>query len=155
MSPLIRDWLAAHGLDHRLHEHAALKSFEDLSAALNFPPAAMVKALVFVDPAGRCILAAMPGAAKADYKRIDDAAGVSRTQLRAATSEELGETLDAEAGGVGPFALGGSLLLIDRSVTTLDRVYCGTGRVGSTLEIDGSAWLAAAGGVIGDFTKTS
>lgn len=78
MSPLIRDWLAAHGLDHRLHDHAALTSFADLSAALNFPPEAMVKALAFVDPAGRCILAAMPGAAKADYKRISDAAGVPR-----------------------------------------------------------------------------
>lgn len=154
MSPLISDWLAANGIAYRLHEHAALKSFDDLSAALNFPPQAMVKVLVFVDPAGRCILAAMPGAAKADYKRIADAAGISRAQLRPATPEELDKTLDAEAGGVGPFAPGGSLLLIDRSVATLATIYCGTGRVGSTLEIDGSAWLAAAGGRIGDFAKT-
>lgn len=153
MSPLIRDWLAAHGLAYRLHEHAALKSFEDLSAALNFPPEAMVKALAFVDPAGRCILAAMPGAAKADYKRISDAAGVSRAQLRAATPDELRATLDAEAGGVGPFALGGSLLLIDRSVAALDRIYCGTGRVGSTLEIDAAGYLKVAGGTVGEFAK--
>jgi len=153
MSPLIRDWLTAHGLPHRLHEHAALKSFEDLSAALNFPPEAMVKALAFVDPAGRIILAAMPGAAKADYKRIADAAGISRAQLRAATPDQLREALDAEAGGVGPFALAGSLLLIDRSVTGLATIYCGTGRVGSTLEIDGPAWLAVAGGTVGEFTK--
>ncbi len=153
MSPLIRDWLTTHGLACRLHEHAALKSFADLSAALNFPPEAMVKALAFVDPAGRIILAAMPGAARADYKRIADAAGITRAQLRAATPDELRERLDAEAGGVGPFALGGSLLVIDRSVTALATIYCGTGRVGSTLEIDGPAWLAAAGGIIGDFAK--
>jgi Cys-tRNA(Pro)/Cys-tRNA(Cys) deacylase len=153
MSPLIRDWLAAHGLDHRLHRHEALKSFEDLSAALNFSPAAMVKALAFVDPSGRIILTAMPGAAKADYKRIADAACISRAQLRAATPDELSEKLDAEAGGVGPFALNGSLLLIDAGVTALDRIYCGTGRVGSTLEIDGPGYLAAAGGIVGAFTK--
>lgn len=153
MSPLVQDWLTAHGLAYRLHEHAALKSFEDLSAALNFPAQAMVKTLAFVDPAGRCILAAMPGAAKADYKRISDAAGVSRAQLRAATPDELRDKLATEAGGVGPFALGGSLLLIDRSVAALDRLYCGTGRVGSTLEIDGPAYLAAAGGTVGEFAK--
>ncbi len=153
MSPMIQTWLTARGLTFRLHVHEALKSFEELSAALNFPPEAMVKTLAFMDPAGRCILAAMPGAAKADYKRIADAAGIARSQLRAATPAELGETLDAEAGGVGPFPLAGSQLLIDRSVEALARIYCGTGRVGSTLEIDGAAYLAAAGGIIGDFAK--
>ncbi len=153
MSPLIQTWLTTHRLAHRLHAHAALKSFDDLSAALNFPPRAMVKALVFVDPAGRCILAAMPGAAKADYKRIADAAGCSRAQLRPATPDELLETLDAEAGGVAPVALNGSLLLIDAAVTALDRIYCGTGRVGSTLEMAAADWLAAAGGTVGAYAK--
>jgi len=153
MSPQIQAWLTRHQIAHRLHEHAALKSFDDLSAALNFPPQAMVKALVFVDPAGRCILAAMPGPARADYKRIADAAGCSRAQLRPATPDELRGILDAEAGGVAPVAVNGSLLLIDAGVTGLDRIYCGTGRVGSTLEMAAADWLGAAGGIVGDFAK--
>lgn len=138
---------------HRLHEHEALKSFAELSSALNFPSEAMVKALAFVDPAGRAILAAMPGAAKADYKRIADSSGISRAQLRAATPDELREKLDAEAGGVGPFALNGSLLLIDHRITMLDRIYCGTGRVGSTLEIAAADFLRVADGTVGAFAK--
>ena len=153
MSPLIQAWLTRHQIAHRLHDHAALKSFDELSAALNFPPQAMVKALVFVDPAGRCILAAMPGAAKADYKRIADAAGCSRAQLRPATPDELRASLDAEAGGVAPVALNGALLLIDAGVAGLDRIYCGTGRVGSTLEMAAADWLRAAGGTVGAFAK--
>ena len=145
--------LAAAAIDYKLHRHAPVVSFAESKAALPFDPAASIKGLVFRLPDGGYAIAAMRGDARADYKKIADALGVRRSDLRTATTEELARDLDMAPGGVAPLPVRGATVLFDRRTLDLDIVYCGAGRPGATLEIKAADLIAVAGGATADVTK--
>jgi Cys-tRNA(Pro)/Cys-tRNA(Cys) deacylase len=153
MSPRIQQFLADHGVTFQLHAHAPIASFEQARAALPFDPNAMVKGLAFRLPDGGYVIAAMQGAARADYKKIADALGIRRADLRAAAADDLAHDLDMMAGGVAPLPIGGALVLFDHAVLGLDTIYCGTGRTDTTLQIARATLIRIAGGRVEELTK--
>ena len=153
MNPEIAALLAAAGVEYRLHRHAPIVSFAEGKAALPFDPAAMVKGLAFRRPDGGYAIVALCGEARADFKKIADALGLRRADLRPAAAEELLRDLDVAAGGVAPFPIGGATVLFDRRVLELDMIYCGAGRPGLTLEIKAAELARLAGGRTADLAK--
>lgn len=115
----------------------------------------MVKGLTFARPDGSLAIVALCGADRADYKKIADALGIRRADLRLAEAELVRERLDMEAGGVVPLPVNGARVLVDRRATLLDEIVCGTGRNTATLVIDRDAWLAVADAEIGDYAKSA
>ena len=67
-------------------------------------PANMVKGLTFRGPAGRLVIVALCAADRADYKKIADALGMRRADLRLAEAAEVEETLDMQVGRHRPAA---------------------------------------------------
>ena len=153
MSPKVEELLAGRDIAFSLHPHPKLVSFEDAKAVLPFDPAAMVKALVFRLPDKRYLIVAMRVAERADYKKIADAVGVRRADLRAAQPDEVLADLDMQQGGIVPLPVEGALVLFDRGVAGLGTIYCGTGRNDLTLEIAAADLIRVAGGRLADVVK--
>jgi Cys-tRNA(Pro)/Cys-tRNA(Cys) deacylase len=154
MSPKISALLGASEAAFKLHPHQKLITFEDAKAVLPFDPAAMVKALVFRLPDARYAIVAMRAADRADYKKIADALGVRRADLRAATADEVTADLDMQPGGIMPMPVDGAIVLFDRAVGGLGTIYCGTGRNDLTLEIAATDLIRVSGGRLAELAKT-
>ncbi len=155
MSPKVEQILISVGVEFKLHPHQRLITFEDAKGALPFDPAAMVKSLVFRLPDGRYVIVAMRAADRADYKRIADALGLRRADLRAAGADEILADLDMQQGGIVPLPVSGAIVLFDRRVGELCTIYCGTGRNDLTLEIAASDLIRASGGDMADVVKAA
>jgi Cys-tRNA(Pro)/Cys-tRNA(Cys) deacylase len=153
MSPLVKRFLEERGVAFATIGHRPLISFEDAREILPQRTADMVKGLVFRGPGNGLAIVALCAADRADYKRIADALGMRRADLRLADPAEVRERLDMEAGGVVPLPINGARVLADRAATVLDEIVCGTGRNTATLVIAREAWLAVAGAEVGDFSK--
>lgn len=153
MSPLVRRFLEEHGVVFATVEHRPLISFEDAKEILPGRTANMVKGLTFRGPGGSLVIVALCAADRADYKKIADALGMRRADLRLAEAGEVKERLDMEAGGIVPLPINGARVLVDRPATLLDEIICGTGRNTATLIIARDAWLAVAAAEVGDFSK--
>jgi Cys-tRNA(Pro)/Cys-tRNA(Cys) deacylase len=155
MSPAIQRFLSDHNVTFQLHTHAPTTSFEAAKSNLPFDPNAMVKGLAFRLPDGNYAIAAMRGGDRADYKKIADALGIRRADLRAAAADDLAQDLDMMPGGVVPLPINGAVVLFDRAVLDLDTIYCGTGRTDTTMEIAGNVLIRLGGGRAGDLTKVA
>jgi Cys-tRNA(Pro)/Cys-tRNA(Cys) deacylase len=155
MSPGIQQFLADHGVAFQLHAHAPITSFEEAKASLPFDPGAMVKGLAFRLPGGGYAIAAMRGGDRADYKKIADALGIRRADLRAAAADDLAQDLDMMPGGVVPLPIRGTVVVFDRAVLAAEVIYCGTGRTDTTMEIAGGVLIGLAGGRVEDLTKAA
>ncbi len=153
MSPAIQQFLSDHDVAYQLHTHAPTTSFEAAKSNLPFDPNSMVKGLAFRLPDGNYAIAAMRGADRADYKKIADALGIRRADLRAAAADDLEHDLDMMPGGVVPLPINGAVVLFDRAVLDLDTIYCGTGRTDTTLQIAGATLIHIAGGRVEALTK--
>lgn len=155
MSPEVRAFLEAAGIAYRTHAHAPLVSFEDAKVVLPFDPGSMVKGLVFRTPSGTFAIVALRGADRADYKKIADALGVRRADLRAADPADVEAELGMQLGGIVPLPINGAVVLIDQSVTALDTIFCGSGRNDVTLELKAQDLARIASGRVGAYAKPS
>jgi len=153
MSPEVRTFLDAAGIPYRTHAHAPLVSFEDAKTVLPFDPGSMVKGLVFRRPDGAFAIVALCGADRADYKRIADAVGVRRADLRAADPADVEVELGMQLGGIVPLPIRGALILIDQGVANLNRIFCGSGRNDVTLELGAEDLLRITAGRVGLYAK--
>ena len=155
MSPEVRAFLDAAGVHYRTHEHAPLISFEDAKMVLPFDSGSMVKGLVFRTPSGTFVIVALRGSDRADYKKIADALGIRRADLRAADPADVEAELGMQLGGIVPLPLGDALVLIDESVASLDAIFCGSGRNDVTLELKAQDLVRIASGRVGAYAKPS
>jgi Cys-tRNA(Pro)/Cys-tRNA(Cys) deacylase len=153
MSPEVRAFLDAATIPYRTHAHAPLVSFEDAKTVLPFEPGSMVKGLVFRIPGGAFSIVALRGADRADYKKIADALGVRRADLRAADPVDVETALGMQLGGIVPLPINGALVLIDQAVTSLDTIYCGSGRNDVTLELRTQDLVRVAPDRVGAYAK--
>jgi Cys-tRNA(Pro)/Cys-tRNA(Cys) deacylase len=153
MSPEVRAFLEAASIPYRAHDHAPLISFEDAKTVLPFDPGSMVKGLVFRTPAGAFAIVALRGADRADYKKISDALGVRRADLRAADPADVEIELGMQLGGIVPLPIKGSVVLIDQAVAALDTIFCGSGRNDVTLELKAQDLVRIAPGRVGFYSK--
>lgn len=152
MSPLVKQFLERHGVAFSVVEHPPFISFEEGRDILALDPARMVKGLTFGQPDGLAIVALCAGD-RADYKRIADALGMRRADLKLAAPDEVLARLDMEAGGMVPLPINGARILVDRPVLALDEIICGSGRNTATLVMPREAWMSVADAEIGDFSK--
>ena len=153
MSPEVRAFLEASDASYKTHAHAPLVSFEDAKDVLPFDSGSMVKGLVFRTPDGRFVIVALRGADRADYKKIADALGIRRADLRAADPADVAAELGMQLGGIVPLPIKGATVLIDRGVASLDRIFCGSGRNDVTLEIAAHDVVRISSGHVGSFAK--
>lgn len=153
MSPEVRAFLDAAAVPYRTHAHAPLVSFEDAKTVLPFDPGSMVKGLVFRIPSDAFAIVALRGADRADYKKIADALGARRADLRAADPVDVEAELGMQLGGIVPLPIKGALVLIDERVTSLDAIFCGSGRNDVTVEIKAQDLLRITAGRVGAYAK--
>ena len=153
MSPEVRAFVEAAGIRYRTHNHAPLVSFEEAKTVLRFDPNAMVKGLVFRTPDGAFAIVALRGADRADYKKIADALGVRRADLRAAEPADVEAELGMQLGGIVPLPIKGARVLIDHGVAALDTIFCGSGRNDVTLELSARDLLRITGGRVSIYAK--
>jgi Cys-tRNA(Pro)/Cys-tRNA(Cys) deacylase len=153
MSPEVRVFLEAASIPYRIHHHAPLVSFEEAKTVLPFDPNAMVKGLVFRTSGGAFVIVALRGADRADYKKIADALGVRRADLRAADPADVEAELGMQLGGIVPLPIKGARVLIDQSVAALDTIFCGSGRSDVTLELSVQDLLRIAADRVGAYAK--
>ncbi len=152
MSPTVKRFLEERGASYAVETHAPLISLDDAKSILSLDPAKMVKGLTFARPGGFAIVA-LRAADRADYKKIADALGLRRADLRLADPIDVRRELDMEQGGIVPLPIGSARVLIDRAVLDLDEIVCGTGRNTATLIIERDVWVDIADGEVGDFAK--
>ncbi|MGX5839979.1 aminoacyl-tRNA deacylase [Mesorhizobium sp. ArgA1] len=152
MSPTVKRFLGDRGARYTVETHAPLISFDDAKNILSLDPAKMVKGLTFARPGGFAIVA-LRAADRADYKKIADALGLRRADLRLADPTDVRRELDMEQGGIVPLPIGSARVFIDRAVLGLDEIVCGTGRNTATLIIKRDVWVDIADGEVGDFAK--
>lgn len=153
MSPVVEEYLMNKGVNFKAHRHEPIVSFEDAQAVLPFDPKWMVKGLAFQLPGGRYAIVALRASDRANYKKISDALGVRRADLRMADAESLRADLDMQVGGIVPLPINSAVVLFDRGVLSLDVVICGTGRNDHSLEIKARDLVEASCAEIGDFVK--
>lgn len=154
MSPQVRQFLENEGLAFEVVEHVPLISFEDAQRLLpHEDPGLMVKGLVFHAQDDRLAIVALCACDRADYKKIADALGLRRADLRLADAGLVQARLDMESGGIVPLPINGAQVLIDAAVAELPTIICGTGRNTATLIIDRDAWQQASAGQLGDLAK--
>ena len=153
MSPEVRAFLDAAGIPYRTHAHAPMVSFEDAKTILPFDPGSMVKGLVFRTPVGAFAIVALRGADRADYKKIADALGIRRADLRAADPADVEAEFGMQLGGIVPLPVKGARVLIDDAVGALGAIFCGSGRNDVTLELEAKDLVRAAGGALGAYAK--
>lgn len=126
--------LDAVGATYRVHRHAAVLGAED-HAISGLDPELSAKTLAFLIADDRLVLVAVPGLARLGYGQLARALGVSRSQLKAASAEQL-ERLGMQPGGVCPFSPDPSVqVVIDARVMGLPVVYCGSGDPRATIEL--------------------
>jgi len=135
--------LDAAGEAHRVHTHPPIRGEADLPlTGLDWTRS--VKTLAFALPDGTIALVGVPGPARVKYGAIAQALGVSRSQLRPASTAAVG-ALGMQPGGVSPIcAEPGVIVLLDSSVPGMGTVYCGGGDPRTTLELDAGALARVA-----------
>lgn len=154
MSPTVQEFLVAAGVNFEIHSHPPIVSFADAKAILPFDPRAMVKGLAFrISDHGYAIVG-MRADGRADYKKIADALGIRRSDLKAAEPDELVSMLHMVPGGVVPLPINGAEVLFDQQVLDLDIIFCGTGRSDATLEIKAHDLVRIAGGKVANLSKS-
>ncbi len=126
-----------------LHEQCEVTGPVAVCAASGVPLERTVKPMAFVIPEGRLLSAAPPGHARLRYGALARTAGIRRNDLSPADAG-----WPARAGmqpdGVCPVSADrAAVVAFGRTVGSLRRVRCGSGRPGGSIEI-GAAELTAA-----------
>lgn len=128
--------LAAAGVAFTLHEHAPSVTVQEAEANLDFPVGRILKTIAFRIKDQGLLLVGLCGYHTADYRRLAEAAGVNRTQLRRLEEHELEAESGYPPGGTAPFALDDQTrVVLDTHVLRHATIFCGTGRPDRTLEV--------------------
>jgi Cys-tRNA(Pro)/Cys-tRNA(Cys) deacylase len=135
MSSEVQKFLEKSGVPFRRHAHQPCVSSHDYRITFPFDPAAVIKSLVFQLPDASFVIIGLRLQARADYKRISDAVGIRRSELRVASVEQLSTELDMQSGGVSPLPIKGARILLDSTIMDLVTIFCGSGRNDATIEI--------------------
>ncbi|WP_175439181.1 aminoacyl-tRNA deacylase [Streptomyces vilmorinianum] len=127
--------LDADGSAYTIHEHAPAHTVAERQA-LPFPWEQAVKTLAFTTPEIPLLLVALRANDRVDYTRLAIAAGTSRSRLRVAGPDILGQE-GLAPGGIPPIShRPGVPSLIDTAVVESDQpVYCGAGSADRTLQV--------------------
>ena len=135
--PLV-EMLSAANVDFTVHQHAEIRTAEDIQSRTWFSIERSVKALAFSVDGDRVVLAAVPGPARLQYGRLATAISVRRSALKPASADILA-ALQMEPGGVSPICRDPDVtVVLDSAIPRMGRVFCGSGRADCTLELLGA-----------------
>ena len=128
--------LRERGVPFTIHEHAPSYTVADAEERSLFPLERLLKTIAFKIKAGGCILAAVRGPDRVDYRNLAAACGAKRTNIVRLTPEEVAGVFGVEVGSVSPLLLQeGVHVFFDAHVPADETVFCGIGRPDRTLEI--------------------
>lgn len=141
--------LEGSGVEYRLHDHIPIRTIEEAHEKVPHLTVNLLKTVVFRIKDRGWALAAVGGAARIHYKKLGDALGVNRRELRSVSPEEIQSHLGFEVGGVGPFPVTEDVrVVIDQGLEDLGIIFCGSGRNTRTIEIDLSKLIGLSGAVL-------
>lgn len=146
--------LQINGIEHRIIEHEPMATGEDVGQGLPFPIEMLIKTLVYRIRDSFWVFVALKCEERLDFGKLARSLGIGRDKLEKPGKETVEMELGFPTGGIGPFPLCGDVILvIDKKVMDLERIYCGIGRTDRSLEIHPEDLLTLVSPVIGDVTK--
>ena len=137
-----------------LHAHAAVRTIADATEKAPLLVERLIKTVVFKIKDGAWILAAVPSAARIDYRKLAAALGVNRRDVRSVAPADVEAELGFEIGGVGPIPLRDDVrALFDRSLLAFEFVRFGSGKNTQTVEMRLTDLLAVTHGQLVSITQ--
>jgi Cys-tRNA(Pro)/Cys-tRNA(Cys) deacylase len=142
------------GASYCIHRHEPVTSIAEAHRTVPHLTHNLLKTVVFRIKNANWILAAVNGKTRIHYKKLADAVGVKRRELRSISPGQVESELGFEIGGVGPFPIRTDVRVVfDESVGQTGSVFCGSGRNTRTVEMDVADLIALAGGRIHSLCK--
>ncbi len=147
--PLVVDMLERSGAAYRLHSHPPVTTVEEAFVKAPRLTHNLLKTVVFRIKAGDWILAAVAGSVRIHYKKLADAVGVNRKELRSIAPAAVEFELGFPIGGVGPFPVRADIRVVfDAGLEQLGTVFCGSGRNTETVEMDIGDLIRLSRGIV-------
>jgi Cys-tRNA(Pro) deacylase len=136
MAEVVKRYLDGHSVNYRLHVvDGPTMTARDAATNLHVPLETIIKSILFTDEKQTPILAILTGDRRADRKKLASVVGVSK--IRIATSEATKEFAGFEVGVMPPVAHKNRIVtVIDQKVTSLGKVFGGSGTAKALMEID-------------------
>lgn len=151
----IIEMLDKSGLPHTLHDHPRVRTIEEAHEKVPHLTRNLIKTVVFRIKNGKWVLAAVNGAGRIHYKKLGDALGVKRKDLRSVSPDEVARELGFEVGGVGPFPVSPDVeVVFDRGLEGVGLVFCGSGINTRTVEMEIRDLIRLTGGRVDDIVKS-
>lgn len=124
------------GFAYTVHRHPPVTTIAEAHRIVPHLTHNLLKTIVFRIKDDDWILAAVTGGVRIHYKKLADAMGVKRKELRSISPEQVESELGFELGGVGPFPVREDIRVVfDATLTNLGNVFCGSGRNTHTIEM--------------------
>lgn len=112
----------------------------------------VLKTLIYVG-GGAKVSAVVTGEARVDNRKLSKLLRLPSNKLRMANPDEVSEITSCKIGTVSPAGLSPDTIgAIDAKVLELERVYMGSGRAGTILEISPKALLDISNYQVGDIS---
>jgi Cys-tRNA(Pro) deacylase len=151
----VRDYLASHDLADRIVTFEGSTKTAQLAAdAVDCELGQIVKSLVFVDDAGRPVLALIAGDRRGDTHAIAREAGAASVSF--ADADTVRSATGYAIGGVSPFDLPPELpVFIDASFERFDEVYTAAGTPNSMVHLTIAQLVAVSGGQMAQVSQAA
>lgn len=150
----IIDMLKNSGFAYTVHEHTPVTTVDEAHQKVPHLTHNLLKTVVFRIKDAHWILAAVTGNVRIHYKKLADAMGVKRKDLRSIAPEQVESELGFEIGGVGPFPVSEDIRVVfDETLAPLDNVFCGSGKNTRTIEMKSADLIRLAKARVFPITK--
>ena len=138
-----------------IHRHEPIQTVRDAREKWPLALETLIKTIAFKQQDGRVILAAVRPDDRIAYPKLAGLLEINRRALSPLSATGVKEMLGVPAGGVFPLPLfpAVSRIVFDKQVADLPRVFCGTGRLDRTLELNTEDLLRLSRGVLADIVK--
>ena len=148
------DMLKESGFAYTVHEHTPVTTVDEAHQKVPHLTHNLLKTVVFRIKDAHWILAAVTGNVRIHYKKLADAMGVKRKELRSIAPEQVESELGFEIGGVGPFPVREDIRVVfDETLAPLDNVFCGSGKNTRTIEMKSADLIRLAKARVYPITK--
>ena len=135
-----------------IETHEPVVTCQDVVRFLNVPLESIVKCIAFRSKLDHICVAAIPGNRRVSVKKLEKVTG--HHHLKMIPAAEVTNVLGIPLGAISPLSLPcGAILVIDRSLSDLEKIFMGTGDPCSSLILNGRDLLNNTTGSIADITE--
>jgi Cys-tRNA(Pro)/Cys-tRNA(Cys) deacylase len=147
--------LRTENCQHRIHEHQPIVTVAEAVARVPELTENLLKTVVFRKKSGTWVLAALFHNRRVDYKKLAEAVGINRRDLRPVSPADVERALGFEIGGVGPFPISDEIdVVVDDAVTRRDTILCGSGKNTCTVELNVRDLLRVSRAVVAPISRS-